>query len=52
MSPNPGSAEAHSIGCRCPVIDNNRGTFPVNGDPDNPLWVVNMECPVHGVEGQ
>lgn len=42
--PNPGSREALDQGCRCPIVDNNRGRF-APWPPDG--WVVNEGCPVH-----
>jgi hypothetical protein len=42
--PNPGSDEAISAGCTCPVMDNNRGTrapYPPDG------WWMVEGCPVH-----
>jgi hypothetical protein len=45
MTPNPGSPEALDLGCKCPVMDNHYG----QGRPskDGPLFVYNMECPLH-----
>ena len=42
---NPGSAEAITAGCQCPVMDNNRG-YRAPWPPDG--WYINMECPIHG----
>lgn len=42
--PNPGSDAARKMGCKCPVLDNNRGLRPPwPGD----YWV-SEDCPVHG----
>lgn len=45
--PNPGSDEAVSQGCLCPVMDNRRGA----GTPDGHFWV-NGSCPLHGIAAQ
>jgi len=44
--PNPGSDAARDNGCRCPRLDNNRGTrppYPPNG------WVIDIDCQMHGM---
>lgn len=43
--PNPGSDEALSQGCRCPVLDNahGRGYMGVKGD-----FAKREDCPLHG----
>jgi hypothetical protein len=41
QKPSPGSNEALSIGCQCPVLDNGHGRLP----PE--MWVVVDGCPVH-----
>jgi hypothetical protein len=44
--PNPGSDAAVSLGCICPVMDNNRGLYvPWPGG----FWV-NEGCPLHAPE--
>mgnify|MGYP001582440674 CR=1 FL=1 len=50
MSENmsPGSPEAVTKGCRCPVIDNAHGRGCGWG-PDN-FWI-NEDCPMHGQKG-
>lgn len=42
--PNPGSAEALNLGCRCPVLDNahGRGYMSVPG-----VFVTTEGCPLH-----
>jgi hypothetical protein len=44
-TPNPGSAEAYAIGCRCARMDNNNGRF-APWPPDG--WWITGDCPVHG----
>jgi hypothetical protein len=47
--PNPGSDEARKQGCRCAVLDNNRGRrapFPPDG------WWITEGCPVHALPGE
>lgn len=50
----PGSDLARSQGCTCPVIDNNRGRFPVipptEAMPDGGRIVV-QGCPLHDIHG-
>lgn len=41
--PNPGSDEARTLGCHCPVLDNNHGRRP----PSPWGYWVNEGCPVH-----
>jgi hypothetical protein len=43
-SPNPGSDEAGALGCRCPVMDNNRGKW-APWPPDG--WWITGNCPIH-----
>lgn len=46
--PNPGALEAATLGCTCPVIDNNYGQFapwPPNG------WWITDGCPLHDLRG-
>lgn len=50
--PNPGSGEAIEQGCLCPVLDNAHGLGYMGGAKSSsgePLFVMNMECPLHGV---
>lgn len=42
--PNPGSDEALGKGCKCPVLDNNHGTFA----PHEHAWWINPDCLLHG----
>lgn len=46
--PNPGSDEALSMGCKCPVLDNGhgRGSGRVNGK-GKPLFWFSKLCPLH-----
>lgn len=50
-NPNPGSDEAVSSGCKCPVMDNFHGRgIPMtskDGTPQTAFWI-NAECPLHG----
>jgi hypothetical protein len=46
--PYPGSLEAVYEGCACPQIDNHRGRG-YGGDGYRWGWIVNEECPLHGV---
>lgn len=41
----PGSNDAATVGCSCPVIDNGHG----RGYQNSGMWVVNSTCRVHGV---
>lgn len=43
--PNPGSDEARTKGCICPVLDNNHGKM-APWPPDG--WWMDTECPLHG----
>lgn len=45
--PNPGSADALAAGCKCPVLDNNHGRFPVYTDDDGDHWWRAEGCPLH-----
>jgi hypothetical protein len=52
-APNPGSEEAVSMGCTCPVMDNGYGRGYMGGVKDaggNTVFVVSEVCPVHGQE--
>lgn len=42
--PNPGSPEAQSLGCICPVLDNGHGRTGWLGSGQ---WVIRDGCPVH-----
>jgi hypothetical protein len=44
--PNPGSPEALTKGCRCPVIDNAHGEGTGWGGAAA-FWI-NIRCPLHG----
>ena len=43
----PGSDEARAAGCTCPIIDNHYGAGQDRGGSE-PVFVINLECPVHG----
>ena len=46
----PGSKEAITAGCVCPVLDNNHGAgikFIVKGKEEINYWI-NADCPLHG----
>lgn len=45
--PNPGSLEAVSKGCTCPVYDNHHGRG-WGGDGEKYGWTMNLDCPIHG----
>lgn len=48
--PNPGSQEAVSAGCKCPVLDNGHGRGYMGGVVDadgRPLFIYSAACPVH-----
>ena len=45
--PNPGSAEAITQGCKCPVLDNNHGRGSGREIDGRPAFWINSECPVH-----
>lgn len=45
-TPKPGSDDAISMGCTCPVLDNARGLGRL-GDGEKFGWWYNMGCPVH-----
>lgn len=51
-TPNPGSDAAREAGCFCPVLDNNRGRFPVMANEDlanfpRGMWWIVSGCPLH-----
>ena len=48
--PNPGSDEAIKIGCTCPILDNYHGKGAYNDENGKPLFWINGDCPVHGIE--
>lgn len=45
----PGSDEAREMGCTCPVLDNAHGRGR-GGDGEKFGWVVNGDCPMHGLK--
>lgn len=46
--PNPGSIEAVSKGCICPVLDNEHGKGIDLGDGNLPIFWTTGNCPLHG----
>lgn len=46
--PNPGSAEARTLGCVCPIMDNNHGLRHPYLDEygQGHYWIVDT-CPIH-----
>lgn len=51
QDPKPGSREARSQGCRCPVIDNHHGRGR-GGDGQQHGWWIAQDCPLHGTPSQ
>lgn len=47
FSPAPGSDEARTQGCLCPVVDNHFGAGYL-GDGASFGWIIIADCPVHG----
>ncbi len=47
--PNPGSDDAQWLGCRCPVLDNWRGSDEIGRIRG---FVMVANCPLHGFEEQ
>ena len=45
---NPGSSEAVAKGCLCPVMDNRYGRGHHEDLKGNIVFVMNLECPIHG----
>ncbi len=51
--PNPGSEEAVSKGCKCPVLDNNSGRGyrgGMRGTGKETVFVMVEYCPLHGLK--
>jgi hypothetical protein len=47
----PGSLEAISAGCSCPVMDNAYGHGRgVDSETQKPIFVYSELCPIHGAE--
>lgn len=44
--PNPGSAEALYLGCKCPRMDNHHGAGRY-GDGAQWGWFISGKCPLH-----
>ena len=42
--PNPGTQDAIAQGCKCPVLDNNRGRGYVGMAT---FFIYSAECPIH-----
>lgn len=50
--PTPGSRDAGSMGCTCPIIDNGHGHGYMGGLKDkdgNVVFVTQADCPLHGL---
>lgn len=47
QTPNPGSSEAVTRGCTCPVADNCRGKGAYIDVDDRPVFWYTDGCPVH-----
>ena len=50
-TPTPGSRDACSMGCICPIIDNGHGCGYMGGVKDkdgNVVFVTRADCPLHG----
>lgn len=47
LIPNPGSDDAISLGCTCPVLDNGRGSGYMG---ESGVFVYTMGCPIHSIE--
>ena len=50
---NPGSKEAVSKGCKCPVMDNNSGRGyrgAMRGTGKEVVFVMVEDCPLHGLK--
>ena len=45
--PNPGSKEAIEQGCKCPVIDNNRGAGIPDADGKVNFFWYSSDCELH-----
>lgn len=45
----PGSPGAKKAGCLCPRMDN-RGGLGIYSDEHGPKYVVNLNCPLHGMD--
>lgn len=45
---NPGSKEAVKKGCCCPIMDNRQGLGIYEDKKGNRIFVINMECKIHG----
>lgn len=49
--PVPGSKEASTAGCKCPVVDNHYGKGYMDGITDDngmTLYAIHENCPLHG----
>jgi hypothetical protein len=46
--PAPGSPEAKTQRCLCPVLENCRGRGLVNSSSDDPEFYIDPSCPLHG----
>ena len=46
--PPPGSADAMSLGCTCPVYDNAHGAGRGKDEHGRVVYVMSLDCPLHG----
>ena len=44
----PGSADAMSLGCTCPVYDNAHGAGMGRDEHGQTVYVMSLDCPLHG----
>lgn len=49
QTPNPGSPEAVSLGCTCPILDNGHGKGSYSHGPG--MFYFSSDCPIHSKEG-
>lgn len=47
-TPNPGSDEAVSLGCTCPIGDNARGRGAWGSSGEDAVFWQDENCPLHG----
>ena len=46
--PNPGSSAALLMGCTCPVYDNAHGAGMGKDEHGRVVYVMSLDCPLHG----
>jgi hypothetical protein len=44
----PGSKDAVSAGCKCPIKENNNGSGAYLNEKGWPVFWFNLDCPLHG----